>query len=393
MSTVSAVVLALTLVLGGGEAPPPGRAPSGPQAATSSVPTAALAADGTLWVAWIEAGHVHAAFSNDRGRTFAGVVQVSPAGETIDANGEARPKVALGPKGEVYVSYTRKGARPFTGDIRFSRRHPDGHFAAPITVNDDGLATGHRFDTLAVSPTGEVHLVWIDKRDLERAQEKGQPYDGAALYRAVSRDGGRTFAPNRKVKDGVCECCRLALAWDGPVPVLFWRDIIPGSIRDHSIARLDDSPEPAARRATDDGWVINGCPHHGPAFAIGADGIWHLAWFTGEGKRGVGTFYRRSPDRGQTFSEPVRLGSPRAGRPAILAEGGTVWVTWKEATDGATTVVRGIRSRDGGATWSDPRELARTDGSSDHPLLIGRGTAAYVSWFTSTEGYRLIAIE
>jgi hypothetical protein len=231
---------------------------------------------------------VYAASSKDLAKTFSPPVRISPDGESIDANGEARPKIGAGPRGEVYIAYTRKGRRPFTGDIRFSRRLADGAFSEPVTVNDDGLATGHRFETLATAPNGDVHLVWIDKRDQDRAREKEQPYDGAALYQAVSTDGGKTFSANRKLKDGVCECCRLALAWDGATPVLLWRDILNGNVRDHSIARLDGPGSPAVQRATDDGWRIDGCPHHGPALAVGPDGTWHLAWFTGEGKRSGG---------------------------------------------------------------------------------------------------------
>jgi hypothetical protein len=261
------------------------------------------------------------ASSKDLGKTLSSELAISPVGELIDANGEARLKIAVGSKDEVYVSYTRRGARPFSGDIRISRRLPDGSFAEPVTVNDDGRVTGHRFDTLSVSASGDVHLVWIDKRDFDAANENGRVYEGAALYRAVSTDGGRTFSANSKIKDGVCECCRLAMAWDGATPVLLWRDILDGGVRDHSIARLDGGGAPAPRRATDDGWLIEGCPHHGPALAVGADGTWHLAWFTGEGVRGAGTFYSRSRDQGRSFSEPMRLGSTGAGRPALLAAG------------------------------------------------------------------------
>lgn len=391
MNPISALTFVWALVPGG--APPSPPEASGPRAASSSVPTAALPADGTLWVTWVDESHVYVASSKDLGKTFSPPARISPDGEAIDTSGEARPKVAIGPKGEVYVAYTRKGQRPFTGDIRFSRRLPDGSFAEPLTVNDDGLATGHRFETLAVSPSGDVHLAWIDKRDLERAREKGQPYEGAALYRAVSTDGGKSFSANRKIKDGVCECCRLAFAWDGGTPVLLWRDILDGGIRDHSIARLDSLNAPAAHRATDDGWEIDGCPHHGPALAIGGDGAWHIAWFTGEGKRGGGTFYRRSTDRGRSFSEPIRLGTARAGRPSILASGRDIWLAWKEALGGDGTAVRVIRSRDGGVTWSDTRDVARTTGASDHPMLVGRGDEAFLSWLTTAETYRLIPID
>jgi hypothetical protein len=370
-----------------------GHTPSGPQAASSSVPTAAFAPDGTLWVTWVDGGHVSVGSSTDRGRTFSAAVGISPDAESIDANGEARPKIAVGPKGDVYVSYTRKGEKPFTGDIRFSRRLPDGRFSPPVTVNDDGLAVGHRFDTLAVSPDGVVHVVWIDKRDVERAKESGRPYSGAALYHATSTDGGRTFSPNRKIKDEVCECCRIALAWDAARPVLFWRDILDGRIRDHAFARPDGAEAPVARRATEDGWEIAGCPHHGPALAIGGEGAWHLAWFTGEGKSGQGIFYRRSINAGRDFSEPMRLGTARAGRPAVAAAGSAVWLAWKETSGDGATLVRAASSADGGASWSEAREVARTSDSSDHPLLITRGREAFLSWFTRAEGYRLLPID
>jgi hypothetical protein len=388
MNATWLITVLLALVEGGGA--PPLVSP-GPRGATSSVPTAAFAADGTLWLTWVDDARVHVSSSKDLGQTFSPPAAISPVGEAIDANGEARPKIAVGPRDEVYVSYTRKGEHPFTGDIRFSRRLPGGGFAEPVTVNDDGLATGHRFDTLAVAPNGEVRLVWIDKRDRDAAKEKGEAYDGAALYQAVSTDGGRTFSPNSKIKDGICECCRLAVAWDGATPLLLWRDILDGGIRDHSIARLDAAGPAAVRRATDDAWRIDGCPHHGPSLAIGAGGTWHLAWFTGEGKRRAGIFYRRSSDQGRSFSEPMRLGSAGAGRPSLLAAGRTVRLVWKEPlADGA--VIRAMHSDDDGLTWSEPREQARTSGNSDHPLLVVRGTEGFLSWFTAREGYRLVPV-
>jgi len=214
MSSLGAAALAAALALGGAGDPP---SPLGAVAPDAPLPfpTAAFAPDGTLFVVWVDGPHVYVGRSRDLGKTFAETTPVTREAEPIDASGEARPKIAISAKGEVYVSYTRKGKQPFTGDIRFSRRLADGRFSPPVTINDDGLATGHRFDTLSVSPSGEVHLVWVDKRDLEKAQDSHRGYAGAALYEAVSVDGGRTFAANRKVKDEVCECCRIALAWDG----------------------------------------------------------------------------------------------------------------------------------------------------------------------------------
>ena len=66
-----------------------------------------------------------------------------------------------------------------------------------MTINDDGLAIGHRFDTMTVGSDGLIYVAWIDKRDRDAATREHQVYDGAALYYTVSRNGGKTFEPNR----------------------------------------------------------------------------------------------------------------------------------------------------------------------------------------------------
>lgn len=398
-STLSVLLCASVPLASAHDHPPPAAARAarpaaavrGPEAAWSAYPTPAFDAKGRLFVAFVEGDAVFASSSADLGKTFAPAVRVTRQPEKVDANGEARPKIATDGAGGVFVSWTRKGAQPYTGDVRFARSTDGGRtFGPPVTVNDDGLPTGHRFDALSVGPSGEVLLAWVDKRDLERAKSAGTAYDGAAIYSAVSRDGGRTFAKNAKLKDNACECCRLAVARDGAgKAVLLWRDILPGGIRDHSLAVLGDAPRPA--RATFDGWKVNACPHHGPSLAI-ADGAWHLAWFTAEGKNGGGLFYARSLDGGATYGEPRRLAPPSGASHAyVLASGAVVDVVWKESR-GDGSVVRASRSTDGGRTFGAARDAAATAGRADHPLLAADGRGTYLSWFTDAEGYRLVPL-
>jgi hypothetical protein len=366
---------------------------SGPRGGLSNVPTPAFDAQGRLFVAFVEADHVYVARSADGGQTFGAATRVNPEPEKVDANGEARPKIALGPQGQVYVSYTQRLAKPYTGNIRFARSTDGGRtFSAPVTVNDDGLVTGHRFDALAVGPQGDVHLAWIDKRDLETAQSQGRPYKGGALYHAVSRDDGRSFSKNRKLKDEICECCRIAFAFDRGVPVLLWRDILSGGLRDHSLLRLDPSGPLVARRASVDDWAIEACPHHGPALAVDRDGAYHLAWFSA-GTRAQGLLYSHSRDHGRTYSSPHRFGSAEtSSHPALLSVGQDLYVAWKESLPEGVTAIRVLRSQDGGRQWSGPREAGRTTGTSDHPILVVRKHSPLLSWFTVKEGYRLLPL-
>jgi hypothetical protein len=65
---------------------------------------------------------------------------------------------------------------------------------------------------------------------------------------------------------------------------------------------------------------------------------------------------------------------------------------WKEF-DGEKTSVNLITTTDAGRTWSQPRVIASTADSSDHPLLVSNGRQTYLSWMTKADGYHLQPIE
>jgi hypothetical protein len=378
------LVLALTI----------GRVIYGPDASSSSFPTPAFDQEGRLWLAFVEESSVYVTSSGDLGKTFAPAVAVNREPERIDANGEGRPKIVFGKDGVILVTWTQKLDKPHSGLIRFARSTDGGKsFSSPVTLNDDGLVTGHRFDAPAVSPSGEVLVAWIDKRDLERAQARGEPYAGAAIYLAVSKDSGATFGPNRKVKDNVCECCRLAFAFDaaGNASILV-RDVLEGGIRDHVLVQSVGRPEARVRRVTFDDWKIDACPHHGPSLWIDGAGRYHVAWFTAGERSGIGVFYARSEDGGKTFQSPIAVGAgERASHPFLLGSGATVDLVWMER-DGGESIVRLQQSEDGGARWSVPLTLARGVTGADHPLLVKRGEEVFLSWFTRDAGYRLMPL-
>jgi hypothetical protein len=372
---------------------PAGMPVRGPLAGVSLAPTPAFAPDGRLLLAFAEGHNIFVASSTDAGATFADATRVTRVPEPIDANGESRPKIAVGPGGRIYVTWTRKGRTMHIGDVRFARSGGPGRaFEAPVTLNDDGLEGTHRFDSLAVDAQGRVRVAWVDTRDRERARANGGAPVEAALYLAESRDGGRHFVPNRRIDAGVCECCRVALRVEpSGTPVVLWRDLLPGGVRDHSLLRLA-GPAPEVRRASVDDWAINACPHHGPALAIARAGVYHAAWFSA-GARQDGVFYARSEDEGRTWSPSMKIGSSEtSGHADVLAAGDAVWLAWKESRPAGGTAILTRRSADGGRTWTAAGEAASTLGGSDHPVLVAKGDAAYLSWFTAREGYRLVAL-
>ncbi|HUX62573.1 sialidase family protein [Sulfuricella sp.] len=347
---------------------------------------------GRLWLAKVESGYLFVSHSEDKGKTFGPAVKVNSVPEKIAADGENRPKIMVTPEGRVYVAYTSSLEIPFSGHIRFSRSTDGGTtFSEPLTVNDNREVISHRFEAMAVDSRGQVTLAWLDKRDQSAAQRHGQAYAGAAVYYAVSTDGGASFGANRKLADNSCECCRVAMAMDqGDVPVVFWRHVYGKNVRDHALVRLDGKSQPV--RVSYDQWEVDACPHHGPAISIADDGAYHLVWFD-NGPKLHGLFYASSADQGKTFSAPKAFGNfeAQAGHPHVLSFGKAVHVVWKEF-DGQNLVIRGMSSADGGKSWSLPRQIATTAGASDHPLLVADGTQPYLSWNTAKEGFRLIGV-
>lgn len=51
--------------------------------------------------------------------------------EPISADGENRPKLAFGTKGEIYVAYTKPLSKAYTGEIRFARSVDGGRIFSP----------------------------------------------------------------------------------------------------------------------------------------------------------------------------------------------------------------------------------------------------------------------
>lgn len=341
---------------------------------------------GQLWRANVHAGFVYVDMSTDEGRTFSKKVKVNSHAQKIAAKGEARPKIAIGPQGNVYLTWTEGLSKPFAGYVWFSRSLDSGKtFEQPKIVHQDRAEITHRFDALHVSPDGRITVTWVDKRDLESAKKAGKPYTGAAIYYAVSTNDGATFQTEKKLADNSCECCRIAMTTkpDGTV-VAMWRHVFEGGERDHMIAEIPNTDEKAnLHRATFGHWKIDGCPHHGSALASGGEGAdwwgYHMAYFDGKDKN-PGLYYSRMDGEAWVASPAKQFGNNnrQAGHPALLSSGKKVWLAWLETYPNNTRKVMMMTSTDDGKTWAAPFSLIATSGHMDYPQLLRFKDAAYL---------------
>ena len=371
-----------------------------PQKSTLAI-SVAFDSAGTLWRASVHDGFVQVDKSSDLGKTFSKPVKVNQTAQKVAADGEARPKIAASPEGNIYLTWTEALSKPFTGYIWFVRSLDNGKtFEKPYIVHQDRAEITHRFDALNLAPNGNITVIWVDKRDLEAAKKSGKKYDGAAIYYAVSIDKGTSFKAEQKLADSTCECCRIVTTNkpDGTT-VALWRHVFEGSERDHMVTEipaLEANNHATPRRATFGHWVIDGCPHHGAAIASGGEGKdwwgYHMAYFDGNDKK-PGLYYSRMDGVTWASSPPKKFGdnAKQAGHPAILSLGENVWLVWREIKDGKSSIL-GMFSEDGGKNWNDVKTLANVSDKVDYPILIPHKTIAYLVWNTQQKGLQVIEL-
>ena len=351
-----------------------------------------LRADGKLLLAWTSGGKVSVAQSVDMGKTFSLPTVVAEHGKSLDAGGDARPQIVSDAKGNVFLAYAFFKDSKWNAQINTARSTDSGTtFSAPEPLVVNG--SSERFPSVLMRPDGNIFITWIDKRLVAVSNKGGQKKLGGSIAYSNSLDSGRTFQTERIANEDSCECCRIGVSLNQKnQPVIIYRAIFPGGVRDHASQIISSNGPDKIRRIANDGWKTDACPHHGPAIAVSSQGTIHAAWFT-QGANRAGVFYANSHNEGASYSEPMRLGKVDAStsRPYLLALGKNVWLVWKEF-DGHDTVVVMKQSGDDGKTWSKEAILSKTADYSDHPLLISQGNQVFLSWLTKADGYQLTKI-
>ncbi len=359
-------------------------------------PTAVFGTNGDLYVVYSQHGHIYLTISSDQGKTYQIPSVVNRIPEVIYDDGENRPKIAPGKHNEVFVSWTHKTTGRYSGEVRFARSLNGGEtFDTPMTFSSDNSLISNRFETMIVDQQGRIFLVWIDKRDREAAKKNNRSYAGASIYYAVSNDSGGSFQPSRKLADHSCECCRIALDIDNSDRVVaLWRHVYPVNMRDHAISYVIPGSLPIETiptRASDDGWQIDGCPHHGPDLSIDSKDQAHMVWFT-QGEKNKGLMYGRFDfENKQTLLLRSIDDSPMAARPQVQVFDDKLYLMWKRF-NGESMDLLLSRSDDEGQSWSTPEPIASTNNGSDHPDWVGTSQQLFASWHTQSEGLRLIPV-
>jgi hypothetical protein len=353
---------------------------------------AAFGPDGRLWRIIPSQKYISVDYSTDFGKSFSQPVRVNSADIPIHLWDENPPTLSVDRKGKVYVLYFANDEQASTSF--FSHSDDGTQFSQPIKISSEADNRYHYQTEMIIDAADRIHFAWHDVRDRDEYKKLGG--GDLSIYHVSARTGKAIqLASDQRIAKNVCSCCRTAMAEDidGSLIILA-RFVYPGNIRDHGLFRLSsDGKIGEPWRVTFDDWVIEGCPAHGPALSISADGRYHMTWFT-QGEKRSGLFYAWSDDQGRTFSSPMPIGDQDKlpGRAEVLALGKQVALVWK-VFDGMQTRVEAMYSMDGGLHWSAARSIAESSAQSAHPALITDGKQIFLSWNSLDTGYRLIPVK
>jgi len=356
--------------------------------------TSAFAPNGDLWRLWSQNQGLYYQISADNGMKFSSVKRIAIANEKVSARNENRPKIAFDNNWGVYLSWAMPRDKKYTADIRFSFSSDYGKsFSSPITINDDGLLTGHSFNEMIVNEQGDVSIVWLDGR----LKQSKKPSQGSAIFMATAnmKNAQTDFSNqvidnqsfvNKELVNGTCVCCRLAIDYNhkGNLAIL-WRHIYGDNIREFAITTLNEQKIPY--QVSYDHWKINGCPHQGGALSIDDNNRYHLVWFN-QGDKGKGIFYASSDNAGETLTIPLAIGeqAAQAAHPHMSEQNGIVDIVWLQFT-GEEHQLWHQRSNDKGKSFSEAKIITTAQSGADRPFVLSKNGKSYVSWQRFQKGH------
>jgi hypothetical protein len=324
------------------------------------------------------------AWSADGGKTWSSPARVNNMTEAVQGE-ENGPKVAFVEK-KAYVVWSIPGVKgdKTRANVRFAMDNGNGGFTAAQTLNE--VKDAARFPIIETTPDGNLLVAWIDRRiDNPKPRQ---------LYLMKLSPDGKALTRNYQVGEGLCECCKLGIAFadGGKTVYMVDREVDGNKIRNHVLRKSIDGAASfgAPVEISNDGWQVPSCPHSGPSIGRDTRGQLHVSWFTlGRSEGEAGIYYSVSKDDGRSFAprQLVQANTAPETLYATLAVGDDdrVYLAWSNLDgDGKAQIFMRTLAPDG-RSWSPIQQISQAKGNAGRPVLALMKNQLQVAW-TETDG-------
>lgn len=355
-----------------------------PAAAGSLVPNLFAAADGRVFLSWIERradGRSSLRYAVRAGDGWS-APQVIAEGADWFVNWADFPSMIELPDGLLAAHWlVRNPSAPHAYDVRIAlSADGGGHWSESFSPHRDDTATEHGFVSLFATDDGQLAAAWLDGRNTQPASGADSHGSGdmTLRYAAIGRD----LRPRDEIQldARVCDCCQTSAAVTAEGPLVVYRDRSQLEERDIAVVRRRDGRWEEPRALPADLWRIEGCPVNGPAVAAHGRRV-AVAWFTvADDVPRVRLAF--SANAGASFGPPVTVddGIPQGRVDTVLLDDGSAVVSWVESSpEGSSLRVRKVRA-DGSRDASIIVVPAGNRISHGFPQLARSGDMLVLAW-------------
>jgi YHS domain-containing protein len=264
--------------------------------------------------------HFYLAYFDESNSVFSARIAI-PIEQNAILHEEGMPKIAIKGDGTIIAVYETSAPtdqNPYAGFVHYIVSGDKGKtWTAPACLHTDTAAgTSHSFAAITRLNDGEIGACWLD--------ESFDKKIGGRPVKFAKTNAANRFTNEMIIDSVACQCCRIALSSNSKGRIdIAYRDILNDSIRDMSIITSNDNGKTFASAISfsNDGWVINGCPHNGPSIASGSDTT-YAAWFTGGPQKGV--YYCELNENKEAVNKQLVSGQGRFIQLSLLSNGARV---------------------------------------------------------------------
>ncbi|NEM97670.1 sialidase family protein [Pontibacter burrus] len=329
--------------------------------------------NGNVVLSWVQAidtteNYLMAyAVSDDGGKTF-GEMQTIATTKGVHPHDENLPRILYRSNGDIIAMYPVSNPNPknsYAGLVFYTQSFDGGKtWTEARQLSEDTVnSIDERYFDMEELPNGEVGAIWLDSR-------KETDKEGSSLYFA-STNGRNGFTNEKVIDTQLCQCCRTDLYVDNEQQLhVAYRGILNDSIRDmmHLVSLDGGKTFSGPERISADNWVIDGCPHTGPAMTSNKFGM-HYAWFTMGGGSGV---YYSQKEPGKTFTPRETISNAPAARHPQLStfNNGKLAIVWDErgGSDKKSNYI-GLQIRSENGAHLRTAQLTAANGNAVYPVI------------------------